>query len=144
MAAAMAMGAAGVWTGSVWLTTHEAETSASVRDKMITAGSRDTIRSRSRTGKHSRQLRSSWTDAWETDGPEPLPMPLQSLVAEPALDRIAKLAEGGHAGAKELDTYWVGQGVGLMNTKDSVRNVVFGFKKDFVDACERLTRYLGD
>ncbi len=144
MAATMAMGAAGVWAGSVWLTTHEAETSGSVKDKMISAGSRDTIRSRSRTGKHSRQLRSPWTEAWEKDGPEPLPMPLQSLVAEPALARIAKLAEGGHAGAKELDTYWVGQGVGLMNTRDSVRNVVFGFKKDYVEACERLVKYLGD
>ncbi len=144
MAATMAMGAAGVWAGSVWLTTHEAETSGSVKDKMISAGSRDTIRSRSRTGKQSRQLRSPWTEAWEKDGPEPLPMPLQSLVAEPALARIAKLAEGGHAGAKELDTYWVGQGVGLMNTRDSVRNVVFGFKKDYVEACERLVKYLGD
>ncbi|MCG8444014.1 MAG: nitronate monooxygenase, partial [Caulobacterales bacterium] len=79
MAGAMAMGAAGAWCGSVWLTTSEAETNPVVKDKMLAASSRDTVRSRSRTGKPSRQLQSPWTTAWEGDGaPTPLPMPLQS------------------------------------------------------------------
>ena len=138
MAGCMAMGAAGAWTGSVWLTTHEAETSPVVKEKMIAAGSRDTVRSRARTGKHSRQLKSPWTDAWENEGPTPLPMPLQSLVSEPALRTVDKLAEGGHEGAKELATYWVGQGVGLMNQSQSVRSVVQEFKEDFLRAYERL------
>jgi NAD(P)H-dependent flavin oxidoreductase YrpB (nitropropane dioxygenase family) len=51
MAACMAMGAAGVWTGSVWLATAEAETSEIFREKMIAATSRDAVRVRSRTGK---------------------------------------------------------------------------------------------
>ncbi|MBT4494998.1 MAG: nitronate monooxygenase [Gammaproteobacteria bacterium] len=144
MAAVMAMGAEGVWAGSVWLTTHEAETSAVVKEKMIRARSNDTVRSRSRTGKQSRQLRSAWTDAWESEGPEPLPMPLQSLVAEPALDEIAIRAQSGHQGAQKLDTYWVGQGVGLMNSSESVRNVVYGFKEDFLTAYERLAAILSD
>ncbi len=67
MAACMAMGADGAWTGSVWLTTAEAETSDVVKQKMLAATSRDTIRSKARTGKPSRQLRSAWTDAWESD-----------------------------------------------------------------------------
>jgi NAD(P)H-dependent flavin oxidoreductase YrpB (nitropropane dioxygenase family) len=145
MAACMAMGAAGAWTGSVWLTTHEAETSPVVKEKMLAAGSRDTVRSRARTGKHSRQLRSPWTDAWEArDAPVPLPMPLQSFVSEPALRKIDKLAEGGHAGAKELATYWGGQGVGLMNQSKSVRSVVQEFKVDFLAAYERLGGFLED
>jgi NAD(P)H-dependent flavin oxidoreductase YrpB (nitropropane dioxygenase family) len=144
MAACMAMGAAGAWTGSVWLTTAEAETTPTVKEKMIAASSRDTVRSRSRTGKHSRQLRSPWTDAWESRGPEPLPMPLQSLVSEPPLAKIDKLAQGGHAGAKQLATYWVGQGVGLMNSSESVRNVVYQFKEDFLTAHERLTASLSE
>jgi len=140
MAACMAMGAAGAWTGSVWLTTAEAETNPVVKEKLLRATSRDTVRSRSRTGKHSRQLRSSWTDAWESgDAPEALPMPLQSLVSEPALRKIDKLAEGGHAGAADLATYWVGQGVGLMNQPTSVRHVMQEFQEDFLTACERLT-----
>ena len=139
MAACMAMGAAGAWTGSVWLTTAEAETTPSVKEKMLAANSRQTVRSRSRTGKYTRQLRSPWTDAWQTeDAPDPLPMPLQSLVSEPALRKIDKLAEGGDPAAKRLATYWVGQGVGLMNASTSVRTVVFDFMQDFAAAAERL------
>jgi len=145
MAACMAMGAAGAWTGSVWLTTHEAETNPVVKEKMLTATSRDTVRSRARTGKHSRQLRSPWTDAWESEGaPVPLPMPLQSFVSEPALRKVDRLAEGGHEGAKKLSTYWVGQGVGLMNQAKSVRAVVQEFKEDFLVAYERLAGSLED
>ena len=139
MAAAMAMGADGAWCGSVWLTTPEAETSPAVKQKMLAATSRDTVRSRSRTGKPSRQLRSTWTDAWESDeAPKPLPMPLQTFISEPPLRLIDKLAEGGHPGAKELATYWVGQGVGLMNEPLSTGAVVQGFKEDFLRAYERL------
>ena len=139
MAACMAMGAAGAWTGSVWLTTAEAETTPSVKEKMLSANSRQTVRSRSRTGKYTRQLRSAWTDSWQDENaPDPLPMPLQSLVSEPALRRIDKLAEGGDPAAKRLATYWVGQGVGLMNSSSSVRNVFFDFMQDFAQAAERL------
>ena len=109
-----------------------------VKEKMLKASSSDTVRSRSRTGKHSRQLVSEWTKAWEADGaPEPLPLPLQPMVAEPALAKVNKLAEGGHEGAKELSTYWVGQGVGLMNQTISASDVVQAFKEDFIKAYER-------
>ena len=135
----MAMGAAGAWCGSVWLTTAEAETNPVVKEKMLEASSRDTIRSRARTGKHSRQLRSPWTDAWESEeAPAALPMPLQSMVSEPALRRIDQLSEGGHEGAKQLATYWVGQGVGLMNQAMSAGQVVQQFKEDYLTAYERL------
>ncbi|WP_299323810.1 nitronate monooxygenase family protein [Parasphingopyxis sp.] len=144
MAAAMAMGAAGAWCGSVWLTTAEAETNPVVKEKMLAASSRDTVRSRSRTGKPSRQLRSPWTDAWEAeDAPKPLPMPMQSMVSEPALKKIDKLSQGGHEGAKDLATYWVGQGVGLMNQPLTSGQVVQQFKEEFVEAYERLSNSLG-
>ncbi len=142
MAACMAMGADGAWCGSVWLTTVEAETNPVVKEKMLSAGSRQTVRSRSRTGKYTRQLRSAWTDAWQSpDAPEPLPMPLQSLVSEPALRKINKLAEAGDPGAKQLATYWVGQGVGLMNERLTVRQVVYEFMEDFAAASERLASF---
>ena len=139
MAACMAMGAAGAWTGSVWLTTSEAETSPVVKDKMLAATSAGTIRSRSRTGKFCRQLRSDWTDAWEQEGaPRPLPMPLQSMVSDPAMSKVLKLANGGHEGARQLASYFVGQGVGLMNTTQSTRSVVMDFMSDYLLAVERL------
>ncbi|HBK05074.1 MAG TPA: monooxygenase [Acetobacteraceae bacterium] len=139
MAACMAMGAAGAWTGSVWLATTEAETSPVFREKMVAARSRDTVRSRGRTGKPARQLRSAWTDAWEgPDSPGTLPMPLQGLISEPAMARVNKAAEGGNAKARELVSYFVGQGVGLVEDIPSCRQVVAGFMTEFAEALDDM------
>ncbi len=145
MAACMAMGADGVWTGSVWLTTAEAETLPVVKEKMLSANSRQTVRSRSRTGKYTRQLRSAWTDAWQAEEcPDPLPMPLQGVVAGAAFRKIDRLAQGNHQGAAQLANYFVGQGVGLMNEPNTVRDVVYNFMNDFADASTRLTSMTED
>ncbi|MGO9452887.1 MAG: NAD(P)H-dependent flavin oxidoreductase [Candidatus Binataceae bacterium] len=139
MAACMAMGAAGVWTGSVWLATTESETSEIFREKMIEARSRDTVRSRCRTGKPSRQLRSAWTDAWEgPNSPGSLPMPLQSLISEPTLAAAQRAAEKGNKQARELVTYFVGQGVGLVDSVKSCRTVVKEFMEEFAEAIADL------
>ena len=139
MAACMAMGAAGAWTGSVWLATTESETSEIFRQKMIEARSRDTVRSKGRTGKPSRQLRSAWTDAWESAGsPGALPMPLQSLISEPALHAVDLAAERGNPKAREMVTYFVGQGVGLIDSVKSTRAVVKEFMEEFVEAISDL------
>ncbi len=139
MAAALALGASGVWTGSVWLTTEEAETPPATKAKMLAAGSDDTVRSTSRTGKPSRQLRSAWTDAWSApDAPAALPMPLQSILAEPALRKVDQIASSGHAGATELSTYWVGQGVGMLQSVKPVRRVVAELMEDLAASIERL------
>jgi NAD(P)H-dependent flavin oxidoreductase YrpB (nitropropane dioxygenase family) len=145
MAAMMALGAAGAWTGSVWLTTEEAETAPATKEKFLGATASDTVRSRGRTGKPARQLRSDWTDAWEAgDGrPSPLPMPLQSIISEPALRRVDTSAAGGNAGARQLATYFVGQGVGLMNRVKPAARVVQEFMEDFATAAERLQAQLG-
>lgn len=146
MAAAVAMGAAGAWTGSVWLTTEEAETAPHTKQKMLAATSRDTVRSAGRTGKPARQLVSEWTDAWQPndDGRKPLPLPLQNMLAEPVLRRVDVLASQGHPGAQALSTYFVGQGVGLMNKVKSAREVVFDFIEDYLAAAERLGNTLPD
>ena len=145
MAGVMAMGAAGVWCASVFLTTPEAETSPTVKEKMLAASSSHTVRSRSRTGKHSRQLKSAWTDAWEApDAPDPLPMPLQTMVGEPALAKIDKAAENGHKGAKQLATYWVGQGIGLVDETISAGQTVRKFKEEFIEAYERVDSFFED
>ncbi len=139
MAACIAMGAAGVWTGSVWLATNESETTQIFREKMIAARSRDTVRSRCRTGKPTRQLRSAFTDAWEgPDSPGALPMPLQSLVSEPTLAAAQLAAERGNQKARELVTYFVGQGVGLVDSVKSCRTVVQEFMEDFAEAISDL------
>ena len=145
MAAAVALGAAGVWTGSVWLTTHEAETSIFMREKMVRASSRDTVRSRARTGKPARQLRTAWHEAWDgPDSPGTLPMPLMTTVGGDVLERIESAAEGGHEGARELASYYVGQGVGLMTAAKSVAEVVRDFMEDFASAFETVLGALAD
>lgn len=140
MAACMAMGAAGVWTGSVWLATVESETSEIFRQKMIEASSRDAVRVRSRTGKPARQLRSAWTEAWERspDSPGALPMPLMSLVSENALRSVERSAAAGNDKAREMVTYFVGQGVGLIDSVRSAGQVVQDFKLEFGEAVEHM------
>jgi NAD(P)H-dependent flavin oxidoreductase YrpB (nitropropane dioxygenase family) len=140
MAACMAMGAAGAWTGSVWLATVESETSEIFRQKMIAASSRDAIRSRGRTGKPARQLRSVWTDAWDRgpDSPGALPMPLQSIISRDAFHSIDRSAAAGNAQARDLVSYFVGQGVGLIDSVKSASAVVQEFKEDFIEAIEHM------
>jgi len=146
MAAVVAMGADGAWTGSVWLTTEEAETAPYTVQKMLAATSRDTVRSAGRTGKPARQLASEWTDAWlpHEGGRKPLPLPLQNMLAEPVIRRVDVLAAQGHPGAQALATYFVGQGVGLMNKVKPAREVVREFIEDYVAATERLSNSLPD
>ena len=146
MAASVAMGADGAWTGSVWLTTEEAETAPHTVQKFLAATSRDTIRSTGRTGKPARQLVSDWTDAWQPNegGHKTLPLPLQSMLAEPVIRRVDVLAAQGHPGAQALATYFVGQGVGLMNKVKPAREVVREFIEDYLAATERLSNSLPD
>ena len=111
---------------------------------MVTARSRDTVRSRSRTGKPARQLRTAWHEAWDSEGgPGALPMPLMGMVSEPAFARIERAAEAGNAEARELVTYFVGQGVGLVEEIRPSRAVVQSFREEYVEAIERLAASLG-
>ncbi|MFC4059988.1 NAD(P)H-dependent flavin oxidoreductase [Planomonospora corallina] len=146
MAAALALGAEGVWCGSVWLTTQEAETPPVIREKMLAATSSDTVRSRTRTGKPARQLRSAWTQEWESapESPGPLPMPLQMMLSEGALARIGRAAESGNPGARELATYFVGQVVGQLNQVKPARQVVYDMAEELAAAVERLRAVTSD
>jgi NAD(P)H-dependent flavin oxidoreductase YrpB (nitropropane dioxygenase family) len=143
MAAAMALGAQGVWTGSVWLTTEEAETHPVVKEKFLAATSSDTVRSRSITGKPARQLKSAWTGAWDgPDSPGPLPMPLQPLLVNYALYRIRRAAEAGSPGATQLVNYFVGQVVGSLDAVRPARQVLHEMIQEYVDTVAGLSEDL--
>ncbi len=140
MAAMMVAGAQGAWTGSVWLATPEAETSEAFRAAMIAARSRDTVRSRSRTGKPARQLRSAWHAAWDSaESPGALPMPLMGLVSEPSFARIERSVAAGNEAARGLISYFVGQGVGLVEQERSAKAVVQDFREEFAEALSAIT-----
>lgn len=139
IAAAMALGAQGVWCGSVWLTTEEAETAPVVKQKYLAAGSKDTVRSRSITGKPARMLKTRWTEEWERpDGPGPLGMPLQPLLVSEAQARINRAANTPGSGAEELATYFVGQVVGQMNQTKKAGQVVLEMVQEYADVIGRF------
>ncbi|MDV9172775.1 nitronate monooxygenase family protein [Streptomyces sp. W16] len=139
VAAALSLGAQGVWLGSIWLTTTEAEMhSAALTRKLLAAGSGDTVRSRALTGKPARQLRTEWTDAWDdTDGPGTLPMPLQGLLVAEAVSRIQKYEVEPLLGTP------VGQIVGRMNSERSVQAVFDDLTRGFEQAVDRVNRIAG-
>ena len=145
MAAAMALGAQGVWCGSVWLTTDEAETNPAVKEKMLAATSADTIRSRSLTGKPARMLKSAWTDEWDRpDTPAPLGMPLQSMLTGAAQARIRRASHIKDSGAEKLANYFVGQIVGNMNQPKKSAQVVYEMVEEFIESVQALARQLDD
>ena len=135
IAAALAMGAQGVWTGSIWLTVAEAEAPPAQRDQLLAAGSKDTVRSRSFTGKPCRMLRNDWTEAWEApDAPKPLGMPLQFMVTSEAVSRGHRYADK----ARDVLFNSVGQVVGMMKTVRPVKEVIYDLVQEYLEATERL------
>jgi len=139
MAAAMALGADGVWTGSVWLTVAESDMQPPIMEKLLAASSTDTVRSRSMTGKPARQLRTAWTEAWESpDAPATLPMPLQFILWSYATRRITA------AGNRELLGMPVGQIVSRMNKVRTAKEVVYDMIEEYIDVTERMNRELAD
>ncbi|MEU7321161.1 NAD(P)H-dependent flavin oxidoreductase [Streptomyces griseoviridis] len=139
VAAALALGAQGVWLGSLWLTTTEADLhSPALTRKLLAAGSGDTVRSRALTGKPARQLRTEWTDAWDDPaGPGTLPMPLQGLLVADAVSRIQK-----HEVDPLLGTP-VGQIVGRMTGERAVQDVFDDLTRGFEQAVDRVVRIAG-
>lgn len=139
VAAGLALGAQGVWLGSLWLTTEEADMhSRALTAKLLAAGSGDTVRSRALTGKPARQLRTEWTDAWDDpSGPGTLPMPLQGLLVAEAVSRIQKYETGALLGTP------VGQIVGRMNAERSVQAVFDDLTSGFERAVDRINRIAG-
>jgi NAD(P)H-dependent flavin oxidoreductase YrpB (nitropropane dioxygenase family) len=135
LAAVLALGAQGAWTGSIWLTTAESNVADVVRDKLLRAGSRDTVRSRALTGKPARQLRTPWTDAWDDpSGPGALPMPLQFMLTAEAQTRI------GVSGNEALAGSPVGQIVSRMDRVRPVSEVVRELVEGAAAAVDRLNQ----
>jgi NAD(P)H-dependent flavin oxidoreductase YrpB (nitropropane dioxygenase family) len=137
MAAAMALGAQGAWTGSVWLLTQEADMHPEVTENLLAAQSNDAIRSRVMTGKPARQLRTKWTEAWERpDAPAPLPMPLQGLLYGEAAARFTRVH------SKEFGGHPVGQIVGSIDRVRPARQVVLDMVEQWITTVESLDRMM--
>ena len=134
MAAALAMGAAGVWTGSLWLTVEEAAGPPAQIQSFLDATSKDTVRSRSYTGKPCRMLRNDWTEAWERpETPDTLGMPLQMMAVREAMVRSGRYPDK----AQQVAFNPVGQIVGSMNKVKRSADVVFELVEECIDSLQR-------
>lgn len=136
IAAALAMGAEGVWNGTLWLSTEESEMTDVQRRAIVAADSRDAIISRSLTGKRNRLLRSAWTEAWEKpEAPDPLPLPLQDLVAGEAVTRLETYPDANPA----IHITPSGQVVGQITKVSKVADVMFELAEQYLEATDRLS-----
>ena len=139
MAAAMALGADGVWTGTQWLLTTEADLAPEVVDNLLAARSNDAIRARVMTGKPARQIRTKWTEAWDRDdAPATLPMPLQGLLYAEAAARFTR------AHSKDFGGSPAGQIVGSIDTVRPAKQVVREMVEGWIDTMERMNALLGE
>ena len=141
IAASLALGAQGVWTGSLWLTTEEyanLNTNKGMTEAFLRAESSDTTRTRVYTGKPARLLKTKWTEAWTQEGaPEPLPMPLQNLLVAEAHTRMNQ------HGDPDVISMPVGQIVGRMNEVRPVAAVIEDLLAEYDEAVARLEKFKG-
>ena len=138
MAAAFALGAQGIWCGSVWHGTRESDLTDEMKQLLYKARSEDAVQTRSKTGKPGRMLRSKYTEAWVQPGaPATLPMPWQSVLNAEARLRIDR------ARALDYMTCPVGQIVGTINNESSVRQVIQDILEEFVATVEKMPEATG-
>jgi NAD(P)H-dependent flavin oxidoreductase YrpB (nitropropane dioxygenase family) len=140
LAAALALGAQGVWMGSAFLTATEYDLGvrqesgvSTIQQAMLNATSADTVRRKIYTGKPARLLKSRWTDAWDAEGaPEPLPMPLQNILVSEAHQRMNESTDPTAVAMP------VGQIVGRMNEIRPVADIIAELVSGFEAASKRL------
>ena len=136
VAAALALGAVGVWMGSAWLVTAEYTIGAGgLRTALLNATSSDTVRSRIYSGKPARPPKNKWTEAWAEPGaPAPLPMPLQNVLVAEAHRRLIE------SGDPEVVPMPAGQIVGRLNEVRPVADVVADLVREAEETLRRLGR----
>jgi NAD(P)H-dependent flavin oxidoreductase YrpB (nitropropane dioxygenase family) len=134
IAAALALGADGVWTGTIWLGTRESELNPFEKQAVFDTKSENAVRRRARTGKTVRMIKSKMSEAWEQPGaPKYLPTPLQGVLYNQYHARVVR------AERKDLFSFPVGQSVGDVNSETTVRDVMYRLQTEYLEAMERLT-----
>lgn len=135
MAAALALGAEGVWCGSIWLTTAQSDVDQKIKEKILRSSSADAVITKAWSGKNNRILKSRWTEAWaKPDAPDVLMMPFQGLMTKEVMHRA------GRARSDDFLSHPAGQVIGQIKSETSVRQTVNDMLTEFSDAMDRLTR----
>ena len=132
LAAAIALGAVGVWCGTIWQSTHESDVLPHLKERLTTAQTEDSVKSRTMTGKPAAVLRSKWTDSWAApEAPEPLKMPLQGMLVAKVQQAIEDWE------VHDFQSVAAGQGVGLITEQRSVERVLADLMSEARAALDR-------
>lgn len=135
IAAAVALGGAGVWMGTAWLFTREHNMDPVILEKLAAAGSSDTIRSRADSGKTLRQVRTAWTDEWESpDAPTPLKMPRQDILVGDFLGSVERNR------VEPLMKSEAGQSVAYFEESTDVQSVMDTLEREATESLKRIVR----
>jgi NAD(P)H-dependent flavin oxidoreductase YrpB (nitropropane dioxygenase family) len=138
IAAALALGAEGVWTGTIWLGTRESELNPFEKQAVFDTKAENAVRRKARTGKTVRMIKSKLSEAWEQPGaPGYLPTPLQGVLYNQYHARVVR------AERKDLFSFPVGQSVGDVNEETTVRDVMYRLQTEYLEAMERLMALSG-
>ena len=133
LAAALCLGAAGVWTGTLWLASRESDVDMIVKEKLLAATADDTAYSRCISGMTMRTLKCPWTDEWsKPEAPPVLPAPYQMLLS-------SEYIQGANDHRREdLMTEAAGQGVGFVTSMKPARQIVFDVVEEALTAIEEV------
>ncbi|MCP3987259.1 MAG: nitronate monooxygenase [bacterium] len=134
LAAALCLGAAGVWTGTLWLASRESDVDMIVKEKLLAATADDTSFSRCISGMTMRTLKCPWTEEWsKPEAPPVLPAPYQMLLS-------SEYIQGANDNRREdLMTEAAGQGVGFVTAMKPARQIVFDMVEEALVAFEEIT-----
>ena len=131
LAAALAMGCAGVWVGTRFLVTKEGGALPVNKKRIIGSTDEDTRVSKSYTGKTLRASYNKFHDLWEGSGLEPLPFPTQVLISSALLGSFIEAKKDDYVGGL------AGQISGLIKEIQPARQVIEEMVEEAVDILTR-------
>jgi NAD(P)H-dependent flavin oxidoreductase YrpB (nitropropane dioxygenase family) len=133
LAAALCLGASGVWTGTLWLASRESDIDMIIKERLLAATVEDTSYGTSISGMTMRVLKCPWTEEWaKPEAPDVLPAPYQMLLSS---DYI----QGANDNRREdLMTEAAGQGVGFVTSMKPARQILFDLVEEALATFEEV------
>jgi enoyl-[acyl-carrier protein] reductase II len=138
LAAALALGADGVWIGTRFIATPEARSVAGYKEALLAGADDSTVVTRAYTGKTCRVLGNEWTRHFDEHPDELQPFPAQALASMAAGANHLGAADGTDVDV-DREFFPAGQGVGAIDSLVPAGELV----RQIVDDAERTLHRLG-
>ncbi|NMG76477.1 nitronate monooxygenase [Aromatoleum diolicum] len=133
LAAALALGADGVWTGSLWLASRESDVNLPLKERLIEAETEDTVYSNCISGYTMRTTRCPWHDEWGSDAaPAVLKPPLQMILSSNYIQGSLDYQR------KDLMTEAAGQGIHYVTEMKPARQILSDIVEEALDVFDRF------